>query len=91
MTLAIIPLPETVVIAKRLITGLWAAKIMASASSWPGSQSRTIGVGFTKDKAADMVDASKEKAAELQDSAAEKLKAACIATKKKTGGDPEDC
>lgn len=44
-----------------------------------------------KDKAADMLDASKAKAAELKASAAEKLKAACIATKKKTGGDPADC
>lgn len=44
-----------------------------------------------KEKAGDMVDSSKEKAAELKDSAAEKLKEACIATKKKTGGDPEDC
>jgi hypothetical protein len=38
-----------------------------------------------------MVDSSKEKATELQDNAAEKLKEACIATKKKMGGDPEDC
>ena len=33
VTFAMIPFPETVVIAKRLIAGLWAAKIMASASS----------------------------------------------------------
>ena len=44
-----------------------------------------------KDKTADMLDASEEKAAELKADTAAKLKAACIATKKKLGKDPKDC
>jgi hypothetical protein len=43
VTLEIPPLPETVVIPNNYKAGFLAARIMARASSWPGSQSRIIG------------------------------------------------
>src|SRR4051794_7886717 len=47
VTLSSVPLPATVVIARRSSAGLAAASSIATASSWPGSQSRTHGTATT--------------------------------------------
>jgi hypothetical protein len=46
VTFAIPPFPETVVMPINLRAGFFAAKIIASASSCPGSQSSISGIGF---------------------------------------------
>src|SRR4051794_22840763 len=47
VTLSSVPFPATVVIARRSSAGLAAASSIATASSWPGSQSRMHGTATT--------------------------------------------